>query len=401
MPQVTTTKNANHNLEYPGASILFVDDEDNARSYFAHFLAEDFQVLTAESAEVALAMLRDPNNSIGVVVSDQRMPSVQGVSLLNQLCTEFPYVIRILTSAHADINEIIKAINGGEIYRYIAKPWDMQKLRFDMFSAMRLFEKRQHERDLICEKRKGMYILTERLNDELRFPMMTIRSMALTIDQYLPKLISAYQQIDSGHRPKGELKSMDLQSLEETIGTINQEVNLMQGYVDILLMNTQGDKKKIKHNRRNSMQSAIRYSLDNYPYKPSEKALVYFEPELQDDFLFHGARQNVITIIANLLSNAFFALAKSRGKQKQIKISLKKGHDSNTIYFEDNGIGIAENIRPYIFDEFFSSRNNRIGAGLSACHRAAKALSGSIECVSEVRKFTRFITILPTCESEP
>jgi two-component system, CAI-1 autoinducer sensor kinase/phosphatase CqsS len=165
-------------------------------------------------------------------------------------------------------------------------------------------------------------------------------------------------------------------------------------------MNTQEDKKQIKHNRRNSMQSAINYALENYPYKPNQKELVTFEPETKDNFLFHGARQNIVTILSNLLNNAFFALAKSRSKDKQINIRLASGNSSNRIYFEDNGIGISENIKPYIFDEFFSSRNSRIGAGLPACRRAVQALGGSIDCISKVGKLTRFTVTLPACEPE-
>ncbi len=400
MAQEIANTHSNPNLEQPHFGILFVDDEENARNYFSRFLSADFRVLIAASAEEALEILRRSDSRIGVVVADQRMPIVKGVNLLQQLRTEFPHVVRILTSAHADIDEIIKAINDGEIYRYISKPWDMQKLRGDIFSAMRSFEKKQHEQDLICEKRKGMYILTERLNEELRLPIMTIRSMGLTIDQHMPALIEAYKLNKPQDQDQDVLQPMELRTLEDTVGAISKEITLIQGYMGMLLMNTQEDKKQIKHNRRNSMQSAVMYALENYPYKPNEKELVMFEPDPKDNFLFHGARQNIVTILSNLLNNAFFALAKSRSKDKKINISLKCADSDNKVYIEDNGIGIAGNIKPYIFDEFFSSRNNRIGAGLPACRRAAQALGGSIECISKEGQFTRFIVTLPTCESE-
>lgn len=115
--------------------VLFVDDEEQACKYFRMAFERDFEVLTATSVDEAWDIVTSVPN-IGIVISDQRMPGKQGVELLTKLRHEYPEIIRILTTAYADMNAVIDAINNAAIYRYVVKPWDLQELRIILTQAL-------------------------------------------------------------------------------------------------------------------------------------------------------------------------------------------------------------------------------------------------------------------------
>jgi putative nucleotidyltransferase with HDIG domain len=115
--------------------VLFVDDEVNILKALARlFRQEPVRVYTASSASDALALLGA--ESIQVVVSDQRMPGVPGVKLLAQVRERFPEVVRIMLTGYTEIDVAVDAINHGEIYRMLTKPWDDQELRATVRQAL-------------------------------------------------------------------------------------------------------------------------------------------------------------------------------------------------------------------------------------------------------------------------
>jgi two-component system, probable response regulator PhcQ len=116
-------------------TVLFVDDEDESRECFRTAFEDDFEVLTAANAEEAWSIITSTPN-IGVIISDQRMPGQQGTELLIRIRRHYPGVIRILTTAYADMGMLIDAINNAAIYRYVVKPWDLQELRVILTQAL-------------------------------------------------------------------------------------------------------------------------------------------------------------------------------------------------------------------------------------------------------------------------
>lgn len=140
-------------------AVLFVDDEDKAQKYFRMAYSDDFPVLTAGSVPAALEILGQRGADIGVLITDQRMPGQQGVDLLRQTREDWPAIVRILTTAYAELNDAIAAVNRGEILRYITKPWDIDALRVDLRHAMDFFLLRRERDLLMAEKfsvRRGM-----------------------------------------------------------------------------------------------------------------------------------------------------------------------------------------------------------------------------------------------------
>lgn len=132
--------------------ILYVDDEPMALKYFERLVSPLAPVLTASSVEQGKAILRERGDEIAVLVSDQRMPGANGNELLSFAREFHPRMVRMLTTAYSEIGEAIEAINSGEIYRYITKPWELGSLHADLRNALELAELRNERDHLVREK---------------------------------------------------------------------------------------------------------------------------------------------------------------------------------------------------------------------------------------------------------
>ena len=133
-------------------SILYVDDEAMALKYFERLVSPLAPVITALSVAEGKAVLEQRGGEIAVLVSDQRMPGARGNELLRYARERHPAVVRMLTTGYSELGEAIEAINSGEIYRYITKPWDLESLHADLRNALELAELRGERDSLLREK---------------------------------------------------------------------------------------------------------------------------------------------------------------------------------------------------------------------------------------------------------
>lgn len=109
------------------ATILLVDDEENILRSLGRVLRnEPYTLVTASHGEQALGMLE--TMPIDLVISDARMPGMDGATLLAEVQQRWPDCLRILLTGYADVSTTIRAINDGQIYRYISKPWNDDEL---------------------------------------------------------------------------------------------------------------------------------------------------------------------------------------------------------------------------------------------------------------------------------
>ena len=120
-------------------AILYVDDEEKTRKYFRRFFEREFRILTAAGVAEAQSILGQCSGEIAVLVSDQHMPEHRGIELLKEVCSTHPEIVRLLTTAYTDLDDAIEAVNSGEIFRYIIKPWDLRALRKSLHDAMNLY----------------------------------------------------------------------------------------------------------------------------------------------------------------------------------------------------------------------------------------------------------------------
>lgn len=140
-------------------TILCVDDEPSILSALRRlFRAHGFQVLAAESGQAGLALLE--TEAVDLVISDMRMPEMDGVVFLEHVRQRWPDILRLLLTGYADITSIMGAINRGEIYRYIAKPWDDNDIILTVQGAL--------ERSALEKEKKRLEALVLRQNEELK-----------------------------------------------------------------------------------------------------------------------------------------------------------------------------------------------------------------------------------------
>jgi len=132
--------------------ILYVDDETMALKYFERLVGPLAPVLTAGSVEEGRAMLKAHGTEIAVLVCDQRMPGERGNELLRHARDYHPGIVRMLTTAYSELGDAIEAINTGEIYRYINKPWELESLRADLKNALELAALRNERDELMRDK---------------------------------------------------------------------------------------------------------------------------------------------------------------------------------------------------------------------------------------------------------
>jgi DNA-binding NtrC family response regulator len=133
-------------------SILLVDDEPEILFSLRGLLRREFDLHTANSGAEALEVLK--KQSIHVIMTDQRMPEMTGVELLRRARGEHPESIRIVFTGYADIKAVIDAINQGQIYRYLTKPWDPDELLAVLHQACDHYDRITQRRRLLLDLRQ-------------------------------------------------------------------------------------------------------------------------------------------------------------------------------------------------------------------------------------------------------
>ena len=116
-------------------TVVYVDDEELARKYFARSAGSDYEVLLADGADEAMAILRREGARVAILVTDFRMPGRHGDELLRQVSHEYPHIVRILVTAYADNNVLLDAANSGEVFRILEKPLGVRTVREVLASA--------------------------------------------------------------------------------------------------------------------------------------------------------------------------------------------------------------------------------------------------------------------------
>ncbi len=127
-------------------SVLYVDDESPNLSAFKANFRRNFNVYLADSAAQALEMIKE--NQIDVVITDHMMPGRSGVELLEQLKKDHPYICRILITGCSDINIVIEAINRGEVFRFLTKPWVKDVLSNTIETGYYAMQEKKQEQQL-------------------------------------------------------------------------------------------------------------------------------------------------------------------------------------------------------------------------------------------------------------
>ena len=141
--------------------ILFVDDECGVLQALKRvFLGCDYHILTACSGEEGLDLLRT-KSQVPLVVSDYRMPGMNGAEFLVKVLERWPETITMVLSGYADTAAVVAAVNEGQIYRFISKPWNDDALRMTVANALEFFAVRGRNAALVEDLRLKNFALSE------------------------------------------------------------------------------------------------------------------------------------------------------------------------------------------------------------------------------------------------
>lgn len=153
-------------------NVLYIDDQIlNLKAFQASF-RRIFNIYTARTAAEAKQILN--KHEIEVILSDQRMPEASGVDFFESILETYPNPIRILVTAYSDINSVIDAINKGQVYRYIAKPWHDFDLKLTIENAYQLY--------LLKEQNNKLNLKYQRIFTESSDPILTFDLKGRIID---------------------------------------------------------------------------------------------------------------------------------------------------------------------------------------------------------------------------
>ncbi len=156
--------------EAPVYTILCVDDEVNILATLRRLLKRrGYEVLTAESGAAGLQILQE--TPVHLVISDMRMPEMDGAAFLHTVRQQWPDTVRLLLTGFADIPSIINAINNGEIYRYITKPWDEAELLLTVRRAL--------ERIALEQDKRRLQLQVQQQNETLQLLNSALESKVL------------------------------------------------------------------------------------------------------------------------------------------------------------------------------------------------------------------------------
>jgi diguanylate cyclase (GGDEF)-like protein len=158
-------------------SVLVVDDEPALLDLLTRLLAAEFEVLTTHSADAAEAVFG--RRDVDILLTDQRLPQRSGVQLLEWARERHPRTVRILMTGYVELGDAVEAINRGEVYHYIAKPWKEERLLQVLRNAAEKFELERSRDHLLEELRRSNRELEE-ANHRLLLRTRELEQMAMT-----------------------------------------------------------------------------------------------------------------------------------------------------------------------------------------------------------------------------
>ncbi len=358
-------------------NVLYIDDEDNNLKSFRATLRREFNVFTALDGLEGLKIAAE--EEIHVVIADQRMPGMTGTEFFEKMVDINPDPIRILLTGYSDISSVIDAINKGEVYRFIDKPWNIEQIKNSIKNAADLFFMRKELKDkneklakLHSEMNKFVYSLSH----ELRGPLMSIAGVAKLAKMELdnPKTLEYFDMIESS---TGKLDDYIFKMLDFYRSTkIDHKISLID-FEEIM-----GQQMKAYEEK---------FGLEDFDIKV----------EVKQDQKFLCDDSKIRVILNNLFSNCVQFQAEDKD-EKFIRLSIETNESEATIIIEDNGIGIDDKYIQDVFNLFTRAAQQNVGTGLGLymVREAVVQLGGDINIDSKLGEGTKVTVTLPNMKEE-
>jgi signal transduction histidine kinase len=354
-------------------SILCVDDEADNVDALERLFRRKYNVLKATSGAEALKVLK--NENVSLIVTDQRMPNMTGVEFLSASMKSHPDAIRILLTGFTDIDSVISAINSGQIYRYVTKPWDPVDLantvdkaieRFELSAALK--EKNQalqlalKELKTLDEAKSNFMIL---INHELKTPLTVmisfldlLKETELTDEQnkYTSRISGSAARLQALINDSLELVSAETGTLPIKLTGIN-------------LKKLISEVKKDYQAQLDAKNMDLDVVLAAEDVRADAKALRSVMSRLLDNAIKFGAEKSIIEFASRDLGDNVQLVLMNEGKGLKAEV-------------------LAKILRPFSLDEDIMHHSKGTGLGLSVVQAVLKRLGSQLEVESPKGKFS-------------
>lgn len=150
----------------PVYSILYIDDEENNLISFRSTFRRDYHIHVATTGQRGLEIME--KHHIQLVITDQRMPDMTGIEFLEKIVPLYPDCMRMIMTGFSDMDAIIQAINKGNIYRYVSKPWNREDLKITIDSALEVYNLKSQNRHLIEDLKEANLNLEKKVMERTR-----------------------------------------------------------------------------------------------------------------------------------------------------------------------------------------------------------------------------------------
>lgn len=378
--------------------LLILDDEVNILSALKRMLMDEpFGVMTTTSPEDALFALTHEN--IKVILSDQRMPGMSGIEFFTRAKDLKPDTVRILFTGFADIKTSEEAINRGEVYRFVNKPWSDDELKSVIRESIRHYDLVRENADLLRtlaeqneslkdlnKKLERMYQLqrdfTSTVSHELRTPLAAIK---MAIDLILKKI-------------GGEVTDVQKKYLNMARSNVDRLGRLVNDVLDLTKLESGTAELPMQMGDVNGILLEV---SELYQPLAEEKGL-YFKAYLDKGLpLVPLSMDKINQLLSNLVSNAVKFTEKGG-------VSVSTGFDAAEkmirICVSDTGPGIAREDMPKMFRKFqqlgeaVMRSSGGTGLGLAICKEIVKQHRGNIRVESEPGRGSSFFVTLPVTQ---
>jgi signal transduction histidine kinase len=379
-------------------SILVVDDEPDVVQSVKDLLRLDYKVYGATRAADAMRILEE--QPIDVVMTDQRMPEMTGVEFLQHVKDPHPDATRLLFTGYADIGAVIEAINQGNVYRYIAKPWDPDELQTIIREACERHDLIVHRKQLMAE--------LEQKNAELQFANEELRRAS--------ELKSAFIQVAS-HELRTPLaiaqgfselasKSAEVRApLKDWLDRTQKALKRLGYLVNQIITMLEAGQFDQRLNRRDvNLGDIVHQAVDDVrPFLDLRKQKLVEQLPSCDCRMSLDA-DKIRDAVNHLLLNAI----KFTPDEGTISVALEERPDEVVVRVADTGCGIAADHLPRIGEAFFTgfdvSKHSSgthehgrqgVGLGLSVVKAFIELHGGKLDVQSEVGCGSTFAITLP------
>jgi signal transduction histidine kinase len=352
-------------------TVLYVDDEENNLVPFRAYFRKKYAVHTATNAEDAFAILAA--NNIHIIITDQRMPNMNGIEFLEKTIERYPDALRLLITAYSELDIVIEAINRGQISKFLQKPWDWEKLTLAIencaltYNANHLLKQKNQElQKTNDELNKFVYSISH----DLREPLSTILGIINLSEKEKHKDIENYI---------GMIKTCVL-----------KQDALTRNMIDYYKNNHAEEAKQPVDFKK--LVEGLRHYVKDYDTR------ILFESDIEQTATFSADLFRLEIILKNLLSNAI-KYQNPANQKPEIKVKITSNEKEASIIVSDNGMGIKPEHTQDIFKLFFrtgiTGNKEGSGIGLYIVKEAVEKIKGTITVESTPLVGTTFKITIP------